>query len=81
VLQNGAPATSWTGIASSADGSQLVAVANPGGGSFIYLSSQFSTTTGTNGYAAGSQQTAIELLYVGNGLFLPLSQEGTIRAY
>ncbi|HTY86261.1 MAG TPA: hypothetical protein VMB80_02250 [Candidatus Acidoferrum sp.] len=81
VLQNGAPATSWSGIASSADGSQLVAVANPGGGSLIYLSSQFSTTTGTNGYATGSQQTAVELLYVGNGIFQPLSHEGTIRAY
>ena len=74
----GAPNTSWAGIASSADGSQLVAVTS---GSYIYISSNASTTTGTAGYLSGAQHTAIELEYVGNGIFLPLSHEGTIRAY
>ena len=44
-------------------------------------SSQSSTTTGTTGYLIGSQHSAIELIYAGNNLFLPLSHEGTIRAY
>ena len=81
VQQNSAPTTAWTGIASSADGSQLVAVASPGSGSNIYISSLAGTTTGTTGYLVGPQHSAIELIYTGNNLFLPLSHEGTIRAY
>ena len=74
----GLPAASWTGVACSADGSKLVLVAN---GNRIYTSSQGGTTTGTAGYLSGASQTAIELEYVGNGIFIPLSHEGTIRAY
>lgn len=70
--------SAWTGIATSSDGSKLVAVAN---GSQIYTSSQFNSTPGTTGYITGAGQTAIELEYVGNGIFMPLSQEGTIRSY
>jgi hypothetical protein len=72
------PAASWTGVACSADGSKLVLVAN---GNQIYTSSQGSTSTGTAGYLRGARLTAIELEYVGNGIFIPLSHEGTIRAY
>jgi hypothetical protein len=56
-------------------------VASPGGGSNIYISSQASTTTGTGGYLIGQQHSAIELIYAGNNLFLPLNHEGSIRAY
>ena len=68
----------WSGAACSADGSMLVLVAN---GGQIYTSSQGGTTTGTAGYLTGTRETAIELEYVGGGIFLPLSHEGTIRAY
>jgi len=75
----GLPTTAaWTGAACSADGSKLVLVANA---SQIYTSSQGSTTTGATGYLTGPQHSAIELIYVGNNLFLPLSHEGTIRAH
>jgi hypothetical protein len=74
----GAPTGSWTAIAASADGSQLAAATYGGN---IYVSSQSSTTTGATGYLSGSQHSAIELIYVGNYSFLPLSQEGTIRAH
>ncbi len=74
----GLPTASWTGAACSADGSKLVLVAN---GDQIYTSSQGGTTTGTAGYLVGPQHSAIELIYAGNNLFLPLSHEGTIRAY
>ena len=50
-------------------------------GGFIYTSSQGNTTTGTAGYLYGAQQSAIELDYAGNGIFIPLSHEGTIRAF
>jgi hypothetical protein len=50
-------------------------------GGNICVSSQAGTTTGTAGYLFGAQHTAIELMYVGNNLFLPLNHEGTIRAY
>jgi hypothetical protein len=80
--RTGAPTAYWTGVAMSADGSQIVAVPDtPPGGGFVYISSLASTSTGTNGYVRGTQHTAIELIYVGNNLFLPLSHEGTIRAY
>jgi hypothetical protein len=75
----GLPTTAvWTGAACSADGSKIVLVAN---GSQIYVSAQSSTTTGPTGYLFGLQHSAIELIYAGNNLFLPLSHEGTIRAY
>ncbi|MFZ0827289.1 MAG: hypothetical protein WAO02_07685 [Verrucomicrobiia bacterium] len=74
----GAPTASWSAIISSADGSQLAAAIYGGN---IYVSSQSSTTTGTAGYLIGPQHSALELIYVGNNLFLPLNHEGTIRAY
>lgn len=77
-LQRSVTNAPWAGITSSADGSKLAAVAN---GGFIYTSSQGSTTTGANGYLSGAQHSAIELIYTGNGNFLPLNHEGTIRAY
>jgi hypothetical protein len=79
--RNGASSAAWSGVASSADGSQLAATATTYGNSGIYVSSQSSTTTGTAGYLIGPQHSAIELIYTGNNLFLPLSHEGTIRAY
>ena len=63
-----------------ADGSQLRQRQHYGN-SGIYVSSQSSTTAGATGYLIGPQHSAIELIYVGNGMFLPLSHEGTIRAY
>jgi len=78
TIAGNAPSAEWMGIASSSDGSLLAAVAY---GGKIYVSSQASTTPGTAGYLSGAQHTAIELIYAGNNLFLPLSHEGTIRAY
>jgi hypothetical protein len=74
----GAPTGSWAAIAASADGSQLAAAVYGGN---IYVSSQSSTTIGAAGYLIGPQHSAIELIYAGNNLFLPLSHEGTIRAH
>ncbi len=76
--RTGLPALAWSGVACSADGSKIVLVANTGQ---IYTSSQGSTTAGPAGYLSGERLTAIELEYVGNGIFIPLSHEGTVRAY
>jgi hypothetical protein len=68
----------WSAVASSADGSKLVAVVSAGQ---IYTSSgsSFTTTTlGTAGDLVGGQMTAVELQYVGSGLWIPLSHEGLI---
>lgn len=73
-----APVLSWSSIAASDDGSFLAATVFGGN---IYFSSQNTTTTGTGGYLFGAQHSAIELIYTGNGVFLPLNHEGTIRAY
>ena len=76
---SGATNAQWTAVACSADGSKLVAAASDGN---LWTSAQgATTTTGTNGYLVGGYLSALELQYVGNGLFLPLNHEGTIRAY
>jgi hypothetical protein len=51
------------------------------GTGFIYTAGQASTTTGTSGHLSGGPQSAVDIIYVGNGIFLPLSHEGTLRAY
>src|SRR6185295_5914873 len=63
--------TLWISVASSADGSTLVAEVYDGQ---IYTSSA-NSTPGTGGYVIGGQSTAIELQYIGNKQFLPLSHE------
>ena len=74
----------WYGVASSADGSKLVACVS---GGQIYpfaaalLAPGSSTTVGPTGYLTGGQGAVIELQYVGNNQFLPLSHEGTIFGY
>jgi hypothetical protein len=47
----------------------------------IYTSNPATTTPGAAGYLIGGQNTAIELQYIGNGQFLPLSHEGAFSAY
>ncbi|MGA3283381.1 MAG: hypothetical protein ABSD57_02830 [Verrucomicrobiota bacterium] len=83
--QSYAPAKNWSSIASSADGTKLAAAVNSTSSGGIYVSqasSQITTTTvGTNGYITGGQGTAVELQYVGNGLFMPVSSAGIIWAF
>jgi len=69
---------SWYAVASSADGTKLVAGVYNGQ---IYTSNSATTTSGTAGYLLGGQNTAIELQFIGNGQFLPLSHEGAFSAY
>jgi hypothetical protein len=67
----------WNTVTSSADGSTLAAAGSP---TQIYVSSQATTTPGTAGSLSGARLSAVELEYVGNGQFMPVSFVGTIRA-
>ena len=82
----------WYAIASSADGRKLIASGAPYDPkktptSAIYVStpattsSSSATTAGMAGHLTGGQGTAIELQYIGNNLFLPVSHEGSIYGY
>ena len=68
-------------MASSSDGTKLVAVV---AGGQIYTS-QFanvsSTTTGVAGYLLGGENTAVELQYFGNGQFIPISHQGALPGF
>jgi photosystem II stability/assembly factor-like uncharacterized protein len=82
--QPGAPNANWSAIASSADGSKLAAVINnatTGGIYSMQASTQTTTTLGASGGITGGQGTAVELQYIGNGLFMPVSSAGTIWGF
>lgn len=72
---------SWWAVASSADGSRLVTADESGSGIFTSAPTALqSTTVGTAGLINGGQYDAIELQYVGNGIFTILSSEGNLAA-
>ena len=47
----------------------------------MQASQQTTTTIGTSGGIAGGQGTAVELQYIGNGQFMPVSSAGIIWAF
>jgi hypothetical protein len=61
-------------VASSADGSKLAVLVMNGQ---IYTSIT-STISGTGGSISGAALDAIELQYLGNGMFTVLSHEGSL---
>ena len=75
--RNNLPGSAYTGVAVSGDGSTMAAVATANA---IYVSSQTSTTLGVTGQLIGSRLAAVELEHVGNGVFIPISYAGNIRA-
>ncbi|HTR41757.1 MAG TPA: hypothetical protein VMH87_09105 [Pseudomonadales bacterium] len=79
---NSTPAgVNWDCVASSASGSTLAAGIYSSTSGGFYLSqaaAQTTSTVGTNGFVSGGQGSAAELIYVGNGVFMPVSSEGTI---
>jgi hypothetical protein len=67
------------GVACSADASTMVVAASP---SQLYVSAQATTTTpGTAGYLSGTRLSAVELEYVGGGVFMPVTFVGTVRPH
>jgi hypothetical protein len=77
-----APTKNWSAIASSADGTKLAAAVYGGDVYTSQASSQLTTTTAdTSGYITGGQGSAVELQYIGNNRFMPVSSVGIIWAY
>ena len=73
------PTVNCMGVACSADASTLVVAPSP---SQLYVSSLATRTTpGTAGYLSGTRLSAIELEYVGGGVFIPVSFVGTVRPH
>ena len=68
----------WRTVASSADGTKLVAVVQ---GGEIYTSTEeriTSSTVGTAGGLTGAAGSTVQLQYVGGGQFIILSTLGTL---
>ncbi|HWF18727.1 MAG TPA: sialidase family protein [Verrucomicrobiae bacterium] len=78
---NGVPsgAQAWSCITSSASGSRLVAAINGGSFDFLYLS--VAQTTPLTGSLSGTQYSDIELQYIGNGQWMPLTFNGSFTGY
>jgi hypothetical protein len=82
TAQSSGPANVFGGVLLSANGLKLVAAEIGSWGSSIPTGSgtiwtaQTATTVGTDGWLALQPNTAIELQYVGNGQFLPISFTG-----
>ena len=72
----------WTGVAMSADGSKFAGtcgyVGGSGGG--IFYSGVNPQTSPTTNSIVGSLGSAVELQYIGNNQFMPVSSVGTIWA-
>jgi photosystem II stability/assembly factor-like uncharacterized protein len=77
TAQTNGPSATWSAVACTPDGTKIVATVK---GGQIYISSN-TTTSGAAGYLTGSQYSSIELQYIGNGQFIPISHEGTFTAY
>ncbi len=71
----------WSAVATSADGKKSVAVTDFDKIYTSYLLPAETTTLGGTGYLVGGQYASVELQYVGDGLFLPISHKGTIFSY
>lgn len=70
-------ARNWKAVASSSDGRRIVAVVVNG----PIFTSTSDSTAGSAGDLLGEPNAAVELQYIGNGQFIPLSYIGTIIAY
>jgi photosystem II stability/assembly factor-like uncharacterized protein len=70
----------YSSCASSADGSRL-AVAHQGGQIYTYSTLIEQSTAGATGGLSGAPSSAVELQYIGNDTFLPLSYAGDLNVF
>ncbi len=76
-------ARNYEGASASADGRQLFTTTYGPGRLYIFrLADAFlaSTTAGVGGYLAGSQNSTVEIQYIGNDMFAPLTFAGSFSA-
>jgi hypothetical protein len=73
----------WSGAWMSPDGTKFAATVSgtaPAGGVYSYGVSTLPNTVSTNSTVGGSQGSAVELQYIGNNQFMPVSAVGTLWA-
>jgi hypothetical protein len=74
----------WSGVWMSSDGSKFAATVSTSGsitgGIYNYGVSMLPNTVSTNSAIGGSQGSAVELQYLGNNQFMPVSSVGTLWA-
>jgi hypothetical protein len=70
----------WSAVAASDDGDKLAGGVNTGTGGIFYSASSAQSATSTNTIITGSQGAAVELQFIGNGKFMPVSSAGLIWA-
>ena len=80
TYQSGTTNKTWNCLTSSADGGTLAAGVFGAGIYYAQAAAQSATTTGTNGVISGVQGSAVELQYIGNNRFMPVSSAGVIWA-
>jgi hypothetical protein len=84
---NNVPVNSWSCVASSASGTSLAAGINnatTAGGIYTSQASAQTATTSTvgmTGFINGSQGSSVELQYIGNNQFMPVSYSGSIWSH
>ena len=75
----------WSGAWMSPDGSKFAATVSTSGGTsggvYNYAVHAVPGTISTNSTISGSQGTAVELQFIGNNQWMPVSSTGTIWAY
>jgi hypothetical protein len=79
-VQPGTTGKNWVAVCMSADGRRIAAAINTGTIYYSAATIQTSTTTGTGGFISGPQGSAVELLYIGNNQWMPVSFSGSIWA-
>jgi hypothetical protein len=79
-VQPGTTGKNWVAVCMSADGRRIAAALNTGTIYYSTATMQTSTTAGTGGFISGPQGSAVELLYIGNNQWMPVSSSGSIWA-
>jgi len=77
---SGSTNQTWSALTSSANGQVLAGAAMSGNLFYSSSAAQASTLTGTNGFISGGQGSAVELQYIGNGRYMPVSSSGPLWA-
>jgi photosystem II stability/assembly factor-like uncharacterized protein len=79
-VMNSSTNLAWSALAASDDGTRLAAAVLNASGGIYYASPTSPSVTGTNSFITGSQGSAVELQYIGNNQFMPVSSTGSIWA-
>ena len=74
----GSTNAAWSGLAASDDGTKLAGCVNTGSGGIFYSTASAQSVNSTNTFITGSQGTAVELQYIGNNQFMPVSSAGSL---